>query len=170
MTKFKGANKFAVGDRVAVYEYVHEYGENHPGHAKRSIWKINAFKGGLVFCAKEDSLNLSWFHIKQLRRLKSKPKAESKPPREWTGIWQYDDGGFVGFFPECKETERSEIANQGKMTLTELPPRSAVVTRESLAAKWDIIAKAESLASADNSYAFNAFCKALNLPSPKDKE
>ncbi len=105
-------------------------------------------------------------HIETLKLLKLKPKAESKAPREWYGLWDVNASGHICFYPIRNAQGLIGI----NMQVTELRPGSAVVTREELGKAWDKEVKPVAyLNVSSTSLAFDAFCKALNLPSPEGK-
>lgn len=128
---------FKVGDRVAVYD-------------KDIIRRGEIISVGMlceVLCG-----DCSWlFHPKQLRRLKPKPKSENKVAREFWVHPQYDKKTLT-----FEALANKPVHGDFYIHVTELPPGSAVVTREELAKAWD------------NSGTLPAFLKHLGL-SPEGK-
>lgn len=105
------------------------------------------------------------FHPKQLRRLKQKPKDESKP-REWCGHWELNSDGFICFYPSRNGGGLIDT----HMTLIEKPPGSAVVTRESLANTIykEIGQRCTLPHNAKEAIAYDV-CSLVGLPSPEGK-
>ncbi len=145
-------SKFKVNDRVAVYS-----AEDGLNGDYSTVTRVHP--GGRIVVKTDSAGNKFDVFPQQLRKLKSKVKAVKKPQREWFGEWEQTSHGLA-FYPEAM----SKVPLGTFMTLTELHPGEAVVSREGLLEAM----RKEFPGTALGPWFFN-FLDTLNLPSPEGK-
>lgn len=144
--------KFAVGDRVRIY-----------GCSTQSMTNTGTITEWIhgVPMVKHDMSSISQtYHPKQLRRLKPKPKAEVKVPREWKMLYQPRDPQGIVSIHICREwyVEGPLPEPLKTFSVREVIPGSASVTRQQLAKAWN-----EAGITTIRTTQWNKFCKALGL-------
>lgn len=133
--------RWKVGDRVAVYNWTRKVG-TIAEMCNESVYVRFSIDSG------------TWFHPKQLRRLKPKPPQAERA----TEFWIYE-GSIAGIMYEYGPVQIL-WANSKKLKVThvrEVLPGSVVVTRESLKKIWP----------AQLEYWFENICEKLSVPEVK---
>lgn len=157
--------KFAVGDRVSCYgnpECGTFYGPTIEGDYG-TVVDLDPVGWVGVNLDSNYGKDKFHFHPKQLRRLKPKPKAEVKVPREWKMLYQPRDPQGIVSIHICREwyVEGPLPEPLKTFSVREVIPGSVSVTREQLAKAWDTLK--HPLTRSGSSCVFKSLCKAVGL-------
>jgi hypothetical protein len=175
-----------VGDRVRILDVDRSMNPSREVTDTGEVTDVNTVSPGAVRVKcdtwKNDFMSGSWFHARQLKRLKPKPKP---PPQKREGriksVWLFDgcagsegesvrdlpDNGPGPYSPTSVAAFRNRPKNALYSHFVRLEHGQIIVDREGLAKAWDKW-KSRSYASADES--FNSICRALGLPDAKGKK